>query len=292
MPFGGPRTEALGEAGDKGVGERNFGQEDQRLPPGAQRIGHRLEENFGLAAASHAIEQRDAELVRVERGNLVERLLLVGRQRRDGTIRVGWQHDRRRRHFEPFDRPGPLQSLDDRGRDPRSADQRGLWPGHVIHQRVEHAQAGRRQLFRLVAGAAKGNHRLGRIERLGGPQNGTQHLAGGRQRIARHPVHQLEQFLAERRNIVGLGDVAQPIMRHHILGRSPDHAQGETGTQRHGHDRATRHHHAWRDTVAVGSLDGNPHHDGDDVWTVFHLCPFCSHRNIGSASDSAKGGGS
>ncbi len=57
MPLGRPRAEAPGEALDEGVGERDLRQNDQRLPPGPQRVRHRLEEHFGLAAAGDPVEQ-------------------------------------------------------------------------------------------------------------------------------------------------------------------------------------------------------------------------------------------
>ena len=70
VPLGRPRAEAAREAVDEGVGERDLGQDDQRLPAGPQRVGNRLEEHLGLAAAGDAIEQRDAELADVDLADL------------------------------------------------------------------------------------------------------------------------------------------------------------------------------------------------------------------------------
>ena len=92
--------------------QRDFRQQDQRLPPGPQRIGHRLEEHLGLAAACHAIQQGDPEGMRIERRDLVQRRLLFGVQHRDRSFGVRRQHHGLRRHLQPLHRPSPLQSLD------------------------------------------------------------------------------------------------------------------------------------------------------------------------------------
>ena len=51
VPLAGPRAEAALEAVEEAVGERDLGQEDQRLPAGAQGVGDGLEEDLGLAAS-------------------------------------------------------------------------------------------------------------------------------------------------------------------------------------------------------------------------------------------------
>ena len=124
VPFGRPRAEAAGEAVEEGVGERDLGQKDQRLPPGAQRIGHRLEEHFGLAAAGDAIEQRHAETRRHRcRGSAPSAAAcsaLTGSaarrpDRAAATIGGGGISSR-------SSAPASLQPLDHRGRHPAGAD--------------------------------------------------------------------------------------------------------------------------------------------------------------------------
>ena len=59
MPFRRAHAEARGEAVEELRGERDLRHQDQALPAGADRVGHRLEINFGLARAGDAVEQRD-----------------------------------------------------------------------------------------------------------------------------------------------------------------------------------------------------------------------------------------
>ncbi len=114
MPFGRPCAEALGEAVEKAVGERDLRQQDQRLLAAAQGFGDRLEIDLGLARAGDAVEQMHRELGPAHRlaqhrggrglhlGEHGARMLGIGRQR-NGFLR---QHDRFERAFvqEPVDR--------------------------------------------------------------------------------------------------------------------------------------------------------------------------------------------
>src|SRR5690606_42002384 len=56
---------------------------------GPQRRRHRFEKYLGLAAAGNAIEQRHPEAVDIERGDAVQRLLLVRRQRSHHGVGIG-----------------------------------------------------------------------------------------------------------------------------------------------------------------------------------------------------------
>ena len=110
MPLGRPRAEAAGEAVEEGMGERDLGQQHHRLPPGAQRIGHGLEEHFGLAAAGDAIEQRHAEARGIDLADLRQRQRLLGAERRRRRIGIGRQHDRRRRRSSAAPAPRPARA--------------------------------------------------------------------------------------------------------------------------------------------------------------------------------------
>ncbi len=61
MPFGRLGAEAVLEALEKGLGQRDFRQQDQHLLAAVERRGDRLEIDLGLARAGDAVEQRDAE---------------------------------------------------------------------------------------------------------------------------------------------------------------------------------------------------------------------------------------
>ena len=125
MPFRRARAEARGEAVEKLRGERDFRHEDQALPAAADRVGHRLEINFGLARAGDAVEQRDRIAALGERGfQLRGGGALRGRKIRLREIRIGLFGDRLRRQHHGFQRAIVDQPVDHAGADARLA--RGL----------------------------------------------------------------------------------------------------------------------------------------------------------------------
>ena len=54
-------AEAGGEALQEGLGQRDFGEQDERLAALPERLGDRLEIDFGLARAGDAVEQPGRE---------------------------------------------------------------------------------------------------------------------------------------------------------------------------------------------------------------------------------------
>ncbi len=66
VPFDRCASETRLEAVHELAGERDLGQHDQRLAPAAQRLGHGLVVDLGLARARHAVEQRDGEIRAVD----------------------------------------------------------------------------------------------------------------------------------------------------------------------------------------------------------------------------------
>ena len=80
MPFGRLGAEAVLEAFEEGVRQRDLRQQDQHLPALVERRGDRLEIDLGLARAGDAVEQRDAESAGRDTGaQHVGRRLLVRR---------------------------------------------------------------------------------------------------------------------------------------------------------------------------------------------------------------------
>ena len=61
VPGDGCAAEASLEALQEGLGQRDLGQKDERLLPLPQAFGDRLEIDFGLAGAGHAVEQDRVE---------------------------------------------------------------------------------------------------------------------------------------------------------------------------------------------------------------------------------------
>ena len=90
MPFGRLCAEAVLEALEKGVRQRDFRQQDQHLPALVERRGDRLEIDLGLARAGDAVDQRDADAALLDRrAQRVGDRLLVGRQFRLRIVRIG-----------------------------------------------------------------------------------------------------------------------------------------------------------------------------------------------------------
>ena len=114
MPLGRPCPEPFREAIEKAVGERDFGQEDQRLPAGAQRVRHRLEKHLGLAAAGHPVEQRHAEPMRIEPPYVVQRLALFRAEAGRPRVEVGRLDQGGPRKADALDGSGFFQPLDHR----------------------------------------------------------------------------------------------------------------------------------------------------------------------------------
>ena len=61
MPGDRLAAEAGGEAGQEGLGQRDFGEQDQRLLALPDRLGDRLEIDLGLARSGDAVEQDRVE---------------------------------------------------------------------------------------------------------------------------------------------------------------------------------------------------------------------------------------
>ncbi len=60
MPFARTRAKAILHPRKELCRQRDFGQEDQRLPPLPQTFGHRLEVDLGLAGPGHPLQKRGA----------------------------------------------------------------------------------------------------------------------------------------------------------------------------------------------------------------------------------------
>ena len=121
MPGGGLAAEAGGEAGQEGLGQRNFGEEDEGLFAAAEAGGDRLEIDFGLARAGDSVEQD-----RVEAGSGGEDLgggLLVLGERRRGEVGVGEGERAVGVDCDGFQRPGGDQPAQDGVADLRDVGQ-------------------------------------------------------------------------------------------------------------------------------------------------------------------------
>jgi hypothetical protein len=78
MPQHRRRAEPLLEAVEEVFGQRDFGQQDQHLPPHPQRLGDGFEIGFGLARSCHPVEQEGGKFRLAHRaGEDVRRLALL-----------------------------------------------------------------------------------------------------------------------------------------------------------------------------------------------------------------------
>ncbi len=285
VPLARLRAEAPGEAGDETGGQGDLGEENEGLPAGANRVGDGLEKHLGLARPRDAIEQRHAELVRVKATNFCQCPGLVIGEGRHRRIRIGHECDRRRQGLDSLDRPCPLQPVDHGGRNPGSGGDGGLGPRLPVHQHVEHLRPRRGELVGVGAGAAVGGDGPLGLQRLGGAQYRAEHQARWRERVAADPLDRLQQFFGERRRVVDLGDVLEPVVGEIVLRQPPHHTQRQPADQRHSDDRAARHRHAIGHPVRVRPLDRHAHHDRHDAGEGFagqlfgiiqHEYPLCS----------------
>ena len=105
MPLARARAEAGGETVEELGGQRDLGQQHERLPPLPQRLGDRLEIDLRLARAGDALEQGGGEGAGGDAGGeIVGRGLLVGVEDRRPMIGVEVGCDRLRRQFDEGER--------------------------------------------------------------------------------------------------------------------------------------------------------------------------------------------
>ncbi len=263
MPFGGAGAETRREAVEELRGQRDFRQQDERLTPGAQRRGDRLEIDFRLARAGDAFEQDRFRCARLDRaGQRVGRGALIGRQRLKGEIGIERRRGRLSRQGDGFERAVVDEAVDHARAAGGGLGQRRLGQRRRIGQRRQHARARRRQAKRRLAGGAKGEARRRRDDRLGGARRHAQHHAARRQGPARHPVDEIAQRFAQRREIADFGDRLEIVAAR--FARRPDDADGAARSQRRGDELSRRQAPCGRSAIAVGGVDRDRREHVDD----------------------------
>ena len=117
MPGDRLAAEAGGEALQERLGERDLGEQDERLAALAERLGDRLEIDLGLARAGDAVEQPGREFARIDRGaKLGGRFGLGGLQRGRLMLGIGLGKGIVDRHLDRLDRAGLDQARGSRRR--------------------------------------------------------------------------------------------------------------------------------------------------------------------------------
>ncbi len=89
MPGDRRAAEARLEALEERLGQRDFGQQDERLPALAEAFGDRLEIDFGLARSGDAVEQDRVEALADRRGQARGGVALLVVELGRGEVGVG-----------------------------------------------------------------------------------------------------------------------------------------------------------------------------------------------------------
>ena len=222
-------VEELGREGD-------LGQEHQRLAAAAQRLGHRLEVDLGLARAGDALEQRR----RVgagphRRGERGRRLGLRRRERqRPGAgiePRIGGVARRRLAHEHALVLEAPDHARRDAGG--LSELHRGEPEVAVLLERGEDARARRRQPVRNSAGVAQDRPGAGRRPEAGRSRGEPEHDRERGQRVLGGAGEEGAHRRRERRRVEDAADVAQLRRVEAARAFAPDHAEHPARPERH-----------------------------------------------------------
>ena len=149
MPFRRAGAEARGEAVEELRGERDLRHQDQALPAGADRVGHRLEINFGLARAGDAVEQRHG-VTALGYGRFERRGggALLGAKFRLHEIGIGLFGDRLGRQRNRLQRAFIDQAVDHAGADAGLARGLAFAAHHAVGEELKHARTRRGHALR------------------------------------------------------------------------------------------------------------------------------------------------
>ncbi len=241
MPLGGPRAKPRLNPGQEFPGQGNLGQQHQRLTPQAQRLGHRLQINLGLARTGHPPEQRRAVFATAlplaqrchRRALFRSQCLALARrvQRREWQIARAVRLDHRAMTDQPLDHrrrhPGhPGQFLQGEGQ-----------PAVFLQRRQHPAARLRHPLGQSLPQPIDLAHRR-RIAQARRAGRQPQHRRHRRQRVFSGTGQKRAHFLAHRRCVQHPDHRAHPGQIEIAPPRSPDHPQHLARSQRHLDKRA------------------------------------------------------
>ena len=238
-------AEAVLEAAQEVLGQRDLGEQDQHLPAALQRGGDPLEIAFGLARSGHAVEQEGPEAAGLDRRDeAVGRRLLVRRKVGRGEVRPGAgigavEVDRHRLQQSGADHAAQ-HAFGNAGDLGQLADRRLLALERVERRRALGGKP-RRRVFEFIW-LGSGQPIFGR--RAPAAQGGAarqRHTGDGGQRraiVVGGPLDQAAQGGGERGNRQHLDQRAQARIRNLDRGqpfRFPDDADDLARSER-GHD--------------------------------------------------------
>ena len=266
MPFGGPRAEALLAAGDELAGQRDFGHQHEHLLAERQGRGNRLEIDFGLARAGHAVEQAHAETVAGIGEQVVRGLGLL-------LCQCGALPREVERDVVPIgkrlgdQRAGIDQAVDHTCADTGRLGQARFHPSEAVIRRSQHAGARRRHALGRGSREPHAVTRRGRIEGAARAHHHAQDHAWRGERIARHPVGKIERDARQCRHLLNQFDdlaelLALDLRRRFALGARPHDAEIVDRPERHDDELAWRDLHAFGHEIVVRRGQRQRQHDG------------------------------
>ena len=204
MPSDRRMAETIHEAPQKGLGQGNFGQEDQRLLPPAQRLRHCLKIHFGFARSGHPIEQHGGKVMRGDKSDQIVRCgLLLCAQLRRGMIGVRGDKGGVERNLNPFQHACLHQPAHNGfghiGQVRQFANQ-----ALPISDPIHRLRALRRHAIQLPSRQAIFGDRACALQRGGRGKGHAQHRLRRGKIIVRRPFDQTAQRRAQRRHVIHL----------------------------------------------------------------------------------------
>ena len=284
MPGHGIAAEAGGEALEEGLGQGDFGEEDERLLCLPDSLGDGLEIDFGLARTGDPVEHEGCEFAgRDGRAQLGRGLRLGGFERGGIVIRIGIGEGIVDRHLDRLDRSGLDQAADHAVGD--AADDRQLADQPLAFaDPLQRLGALRGQALGYMAGRAIFGDRPGAVESARRGERHAKHRGKGGEIIIRGPFDQPAQGCGKRGQVVSVDQWAQAVVADLFGGeplRLPNRADQLARPERRDDDRAGLDRHAVRHPVIERAQSGVE----DDDTGAGH-CP----RHIAIARRSGKGG--
>jgi hypothetical protein len=236
VPFRRRGAEPRLDAGHELAGERDLGQEHQRLPAGPHRLRDRLEIDLRLAGPGDPLQERravapgaydlaqSARRLGLRRGQRPRRRLGIERRKR----RVPWRR-------LAADHALCLEALYDAAGDTREVGELARRKAEVaiVLERLEHPRPRRGHPVGPRFSEPQERPRRRRVGQRRHPCGEPQHHRERRQRVVRRPGKEVTHRRAQRRQVEHAGDVAQ-LLRRHVAGAGPpDAAEYPTRPERH-----------------------------------------------------------
>ena len=249
MPLGGLGAEAVVEALEERLGQRDLRQQDQHLLAGVERRGDRLEIDLGLARAGDAVEQRDAEAARRRCWRAAHLPLRAVRRSGRAAQRPGSGAATTGRGgiITGSNTPCVAQAVDDGQRNAGRMGEAGARPGQAVGGEFEHARARRASSGRAVPTSAAALRRTARDRRP--PALAAACARPCRAATAYRPRSSRRSGACRRRSAGSRRprDIGRSLLGSTLVAVAvPDDARHLARPERHAHDRARPDLHAGR----------------------------------------------